>query len=324
MKHAFKAASLACAGLLLHAAPAAAHAVAGARVFPVTLTLDDPGVADEASLPTVTYQRSGADGGTGATHEYDLGVEFDKTITEDFGFAVNDGWDIFQTAGSRTQTGFENLFVTAKYQVYVNADHEFIASVGVIREFGRSGTQHTGADQYGSTAPTGYFGKGLGDLPIGILRPLAVTGELSYQVADRELKALPAPSVAGMGASQGSDLALQYNNGASNAWAGGFSVQYSLPYLQSQVRDLGLPHLIGGLVPVVEVTWSSPASSPSSSGTTWTVAPGVIYLGDTFQAGIEALIPANQAAGSNVGAIAQMHFFFDDLFPHSLGKPIFN
>ena len=324
MKHAFKAASLACAGLLLHAAPAAAHAVAGARVFPVTLTLDDPGVADEASLPTVTYQRSGADGGTGATHEYDLGVEFDKTITEDFGFAVNDGWDIFQTAGSRTQTGFENLFVTAKYQVYVNADHEFIASVGVIREFGRSGTQHTGADQYGSTAPTGYFGKGLGDLPIGILRPLAVTGELSYQVADRELKALPAPSVAGMGASQGSDLALQYNNGASNAWAGGFSVQYSLPYLQSQVRDLGLPHLIGGLVPVVEVTWSSPASSPSSSGTTWTVAPGVIYVGDTFQVGIEALIPANKAAGSNVGAIAQMHFFFDDLFPHSLGKPIFN
>ncbi len=324
MKHAFQAASLACAGLLLHAGPVAAHAVAGARVFPVTLTLDDPGVADEASLPTVTYQRSGADGGTGPTHEVDLGVEFDKTITKDFALIANDGWDIFQTAGSKTQTGFENLFVTAKYQLYVNADHEFIASVGVIREFGRSGTQHTGGDEYGATAPTGYFGKGLGDLPIGYLRPLAVTGELSYQIADRERKALPASPVGSLGASQGSDLALQYNNGTSNAWAGGFSVQYSLPYLQSQVRDLGLPHLIGHLVPVVEATWSSPAASPSGSGTTWTVAPGVIYLGDTFQFGIEALIPANKAAGSNVGAIAQMHLFFDDLFPHSLGKPIFN
>jgi hypothetical protein len=38
---------------------------------------------------------------------------------------------------------------------------------------------------------------------------------------------------------------------------------------------------------------------------------------------VEALIPANKASGSNVGVIAQFHVFFDDLFPNSLGKPIF-
>lgn len=42
------------------------HAVCGARIFPVTLTLDDPGVADEASIPTFTWQRSGAGGGPGS------------------------------------------------------------------------------------------------------------------------------------------------------------------------------------------------------------------------------------------------------------------
>ena len=327
MRYAIRAASLACAGVVLHASPASAHAVAGARVFPVTLTLDDPGVADEASLPTLTWQRSGADGGTGPLHEYDLGVEYDKRITPDFALIANSGYDIFQTDGSKTQAGFENLFITAKYQVYVNAGHEFIASLGVIREFGRTGTEHTGDDEYGSTAPTGYFGKGLGDLPIGLLRPFAVTGELSYRIADRELKSRPfrsPPGITGSGASQGNGIAPQYNSGASNGWAGGLSLQYSLPYLQSQVRDLGLPHWIGGLVPLVEITWTSPASSPSNGGTTWTVAPGVIYLGQTFQFGIEALIPANKAAGANVGAIAQMHFFLDDIFPHSLGKPIFN
>jgi hypothetical protein len=31
--------------------PTAAHVVAGARVFPVTLTFDDPGVGHEATLP---------------------------------------------------------------------------------------------------------------------------------------------------------------------------------------------------------------------------------------------------------------------------------
>ena len=57
---------------------------------------------------------------------------------------------------------------------------------------------------------------------------------------------------------------------------------------------------------------------------TLTVAPGFIYEGDTYQVGVEALIPANKAAGPHVGAIVQVHFFFDDLFPNTIGKPIFN
>jgi hypothetical protein len=51
-------------------------------------------------------------------------------------------------------------------------------------------------------------------------------------------------------------------------------------------------------------------------------APGVIYSADSYQLGIEALIPANRASGRNVGIITQFHVFFDDLFPNSLGKPL--
>ena len=85
--------------------------------------------------------------------------------------------------GSKTQAGWENLFITGKWQVYTNAAHEFVTSLGIIREIGGTGTTHTGADRYGSTTPTLYAGKGLGDLPIGMLRPLAVTGELGYTIA---------------------------------------------------------------------------------------------------------------------------------------------
>jgi hypothetical protein len=35
-------------------------------------------------------------------------------------------------------------------------------------------------------------------------------------------------------------------------------------------------------------------------------------------------VPLNKSAGPNVGAVALVHFFFDDLFPNSIGKPIFN
>jgi hypothetical protein len=319
MNRSVLAAAIAGAGFsFLAATPASAHAIAGVRLFPVTLTMDDPGVADEVSIPTFQYSRSGADGGSGPTHEYDFNFEYDKTITRNLSLGVNYGWSVFQTNGAKTQTGFQNLSITAKYQAYVNAAHEFIVSLGVTREFGRTGTSHTGADEYGATSPTIYAGKGLGDLPIGYLRPLAITGELSYTIADKKLKLRQvADPDTGL-------ISTQSNNGTNNAWSGGVSIQYSIPYLQSQVRDFGLPHFIGGLIPLVEITWSSPASTPSTEGTAWTIAPGVIYMGDSYQFGVEALIPANKTAGTTVGFIAQLHLFLDDIFPNSLGKPIFD
>ncbi len=320
-------AALTCASLLaVRPPPASAHAVAGARVFPVTLTIDDPGVADEASLPTIVWQRSGANGGTGPVHEYTFGGEFDKRITERLGIAINDSYVVRTTGSDKTRTGWQDLVGTVKFQTYVNGPHEFIVSLGLIREFGHTGTAHIGADEYGNTTPTVYFGKGLGDLPIGFLRPLAITGTAGFSIADRELKAGQPPSdlAANASAPITGIAAQQFNNGYSNRWVGGLSVQYSIPYLQSQVRDVGLHGFLGHLVPLVEVAYSSPASAPSNLGTQLVVAPGVIYQGDTFQFGIEALIPANKASGTNVGVIGQFHVFFDDLFPTSLGKPLFD
>ncbi len=315
-------ASLMAATALL-AAPASAHVVAGNRVFPVTLTIDDPGVSDEVSIPAFTYSRSGANGGSGPEHDFDFGFEYDKTITANTALILNDGYNVQQTNGSKTQAGFENLYITGKWQAYTNAAHEFVASLGVIREIGGTGTTHTGGDRYGSTAPTGYFGKGLGDLPIGLARPLAITGELSYVVADHKLKTVQQASASSTSSPFDTGIASQFNNGSNNAWSGGFAVQYSLPYLQSQVKDVGLTGFMTNLIPLVEVTWSAPAGSPSAQGTTWQVAPGVIYLAQWGEVGLEALIPASKAAGRNVGAVALVHFFLDDLFPTSLGKPIF-
>ncbi|MGH6741092.1 MAG: hypothetical protein ACREDY_19065, partial [Bradyrhizobium sp.] len=61
----------------------------------------------------------------------------------------------------------------------------------------------------------------------------------------------------------------------------------------------------------------------SGTVTTGTVNPGVIYVGDTYQVAVEALIPINRQSGTAVGFIAQLHFFLDDIFPNSIGRPIF-
>ncbi len=302
-------AALLCAAMLIRLSPALAHAVCGSRVYPVTLTLDDPGVADEITLPQVVYTRQGADGGPGPMHDVSYQFEYDKRLTEDFGFAFNDDWNDNQTDHAKTETGWDDVTVTAKWAKCIDPDNDFQIGLGVIREFGRSGTSHIGSDQYGNTAPTVYLGKGLDFMPPS-LQPLQVTGELSYAIADKELKEFESPS------------GPVANSGYPNQWIGSFSVQYSIPYLQNTIKDYGLPEPIAHLIPLVEVTWTSPTASPGNSPTTWTVAPGVIYLRTWYQVGLEALIPANKAAGTNVGFIVQLHVFLDDLYPHSIGAPL--
>ena len=189
--------------------PARAHVVVGDRTFPVTLTFDDPGVGDEVTLPQFVWQRS-----DGPSNLYQGQWEFDKTITPTTALIYNQGYDLFQTPGQNSKTAFENMVITGKWQAYTNPEHEFVASIGVQREmYGGPPTANIGGDFYGSTAPTFYFGKGLGDLPIGVFRPLAVTGELSYAIPDRKL-----------------NWNLD-NNGSPPSARGALSLQYSIPYL---------------------------------------------------------------------------------------------
>jgi hypothetical protein len=309
-------AALVCAGAILRLSPAFAHAVCGSRVYPVTLTLDDPGVADEITIPQIAYTREAADGGPGPSHDTSVQFEYDKRVTDDFGFAFNDDYNINQQNNAKTQTGWDDLTVTAKWAKCVDPDSDFQLGFGIIREFGRTGTSHIGSDEYGNTAPTVYVGKGLDGIPAPMLQPLQFTGEFSYAVADKEFKqnTVTDPGT-GVTSTQG-------NNGYANAWIGSFSVQYSIPYLQNTIKDFGLPEPFAHMIPVAEFNWTSSASSTGGSPTSWTVAPGFIYLRSWYQVGLEAVVPLNKTAGTNVGFIVQFHVFLDDLYPHGIGAPL--
>jgi hypothetical protein len=191
-------------------------------------------------------------------------------------------------------------------------------SVGVRQNFARTGANGSNGatlnnDDSDSTTPLIYWGKGFGDVPVGWLRPFAFTGEFGYQIANTALKVTGPDPVTGL---------PLYNNGTSNLWTGGVSLQYSIRYLQSQVKDFGLPQFINRLTPLVEVAWSSPASKPSLASTQYLIGAGINYTAQSYAVGIEALIPGNKQTGSHVGVIAQFHLYFDDLFPNSLGKPL--
>jgi hypothetical protein len=90
------------------------------------------------------------------------------------------------------------------------------------------------------------------------------------------------------------------------------------------VIDLELPDFINHLIPIVEAQFLSPVENNAGNPwiTTGTVNPGVIWVGSYFQVGVEAIIPINRASGTNIGAIAQLHFYLDDIFPNSIGRPL--
>jgi hypothetical protein len=312
MERRIAAAALA-AGTMALTQHAYAHGFAGDHMFLSTLLIDDPNVADEASLPTFSYLPQPTDGGA-APGLYSFEYEFDKRITENFGFSLSQGYNWLTQPGAKTANGWDNLVVGLKYKPYVNAEHEFMLSVGVEREFARTGANGSNGavldnDDSSSTTPTIYFGKGFGDVPVSWLRPLALTGELGYVIADKKLEVDPVANT-------------PINNGIANGWTGGLSLQYSIRYLSAQVKDYGLPDFVNRLTPLVELSWSSPASKPNQDATQYLWGVGVNYTTTSWAVGLEALIPGNKQTGSHLGVIAQFHLYFDDLLPNSLGKPI--
>ena len=88
----WRLAAIALAGTLLPGAKALAHGFAGERFFPATILTDDPFVADEMSLPTVTRSPTGSDGSQDTT----VGVDLSKRITPDLDVTISRDWHYLQ------------------------------------------------------------------------------------------------------------------------------------------------------------------------------------------------------------------------------------
>ena len=300
-----QAAAFALSFSLLPLSSAFAHCFVGARFFPATLATDDPCVADEMSLPTVSWSRTGD---IPPATELDISGEISKRITEDFGISIGDGWTQIRQPGSPTIAGFGNLETAFQYQLLKEPTHETAILLGLVVEWGGTGAVHSGiATPYTVLTPTLYFGKGFGDLPeaAGWLRAFAVTGQVGYQIP-----------------TQSFDLVQSTFIPQVLAWSG--SMQYSMPYLKSEIQDLQLPDFINHLIPIVEFQMSTPVANNFGNSflTTGTINPGVIWVGSYFQVGLEAQLPVNGASGHGVGVLGQLHLYLDDIFPTTIGRPL--
>ena len=259
-----------------------AYTAAGDRNFPATLIL--PQVAPSDALWGNIRTLPMANG-----HQTKFTGTYSKLITEQLGIQFQGG--ITRKASVNSAQKFNVLL---QDEVLVDQPHEFLFSVEVGHGFGAQTFPPSP-----STTPAVTFAKGLGDLPIGYWRPLAITGFAGYQVA------------------QGA---------RTNVLQTGFSVQYSIPYLVSKVANVDLPPFLRGMTPITEVLFTTPVGQVYGQGTNTTllVAPGISYTrGRGWELAIEAMIPTTKATGSGIGVIAQLVMQLDYLLPDSIGRPIF-
>lgn len=283
--------------VLLMPAYSWAHGFAGQRFFPTTFQVDDPFISDEFSI--LINSSKGPDAKT-----TEIDIDYSKRILPHFGLEFHEANLHQRFSDGSSANGWDNLGVGAKWQFLTNAPHELIMSVGTDFDIGGTGA-HQVSDSFTTVSPGLFFGKGMGDLPesMNFFRPFAITGVVS-------------PSFPTEGTSGGQRIPTTLT------WA--TTVQYSLMYLQSFVKDIGLGNPFKRMIILTEFPMQTCMSADCKGQITGTINPGVVWCGKYMEFGVAAQIPVNSRSGSSVGILGLIHLYVDDLFPKSIGGPIFH
>lgn len=275
--------------LLCLSATADAHAIAGQRLFPSTLSFDDPGIG--AELPLV-FSHVRADG----VRQDDLGFAITKPVTPNFSLIAGTDYIGTTQPGAPTLHGWSNLELGGVWQVYRDASSESIGSFSISRSFARTGSRSV-RDDFSTWSPEFDFGQGFGEAGADWLRPFALTGAIGLDLPNA------------------SDEPRMLN------W--GLSLQYSIPYLQDFVKYAGIKAPFDKMIPIIELPMQTCLDRGCHGQTTGYVAPGVIWIGRYMQWGFELQVPVNRRTGNSIGLMFGLDLYLDDLAPHGFGAPLF-
>ena len=301
------------AAVFLQPASVQAHGFAGKRFFPSTFGVEDPFVSDELSL-LYGFIKEPAEEESPAADASELGLDYAKRITSKLGLSIGAEYVHLDFDGNGSESGFNNLELGAKYLVFTSEEHEALFSLGVDAEIGDTGSSDIGAEPFSVISPALFFGKGFGDLPESMkyLRPFAVTGVLGVNFpTDSSIVHI------------NEDTLEEEIEKIPNTLTWAFTIQYDFRYLQSFVKDIGLGAPFSHMSLLVEFPMETCLEYACSGDTIGYVNPGVVWIGKKIELGLAARIPVNSRTGDDTGVYALLHFFIDDIFSDSLGKPIF-
>jgi hypothetical protein len=275
--------------LLLMPASSWAHGFAGKRFFPTTFQVDDPFISDEFSI-LINNSKPGP-----SANSTEINFDYSKRIVPNFGLEFHEAYQHI-TSPDGDANGWENTGVGAKWQFLTNEEHETILSFGTDVDLGGTGARQV-SDSFSTVSPALFFGKGLPELPDALkyLKPIAITGVIG-------------PSFP--------------TSGENTVFNWDFTLQYSIIYLQSFIKDIGMGRPFNHMIVVCEFPMQTALNGDNKGVTTGTINPGVVWFGRYMEFGLAAQFPVNASSGGGVGVLGLIHLFVDDLWPTGFGGPI--
>jgi hypothetical protein len=317
--------------LALAACSEASAAWVGDRYFPSTLATTVPTPADFLNPPNLVVLPKS----TTSTREIDIPTTYSKLITPEWSVIVAETFRIIEQPNTPTRSGFDNLVLSTQYALYTDAQHQFIFTIAGSAAIGGTGSRNV-ANSFSTLTPTIQIGKGFGDLPDSLawLRPVNFTANVGVALPTRSTNlststvTLPTSTIAFTTLSSvmlptGATALTETINPKILQWS--FALEYTLLTTNSYTRPDGKAgRFPSGWVPLVEFAFQTPLNGPLAGRTTGTVNPGFIWVDRYLQVAVEAIIPIDARSGRDIGARAQAHLYFGELFPDTLGKPIFD
>jgi len=285
---------LALAVVTFSAADARAHGIVGQRSFIEPFVTEDVNPKNEFVIARPEH-----DWGAGEkTFRYGFGLE--KKLSDDLSLTLDSEWLHVspRDAEEESTSGFGNLGITLKYALLRSEPAEAIVSFAVEAE-APTGSADVGAERFWASRPFLLYGKGFGDLPDGLewLRPFAVQGDFGPEIStDHE---------------------------TTTAFVHDVALQYSIPYLQSSVKDIGLRWPFANLIPVVELNFEHGLKGEESGTMSAVATPGLVYMDGWVELGVAGRFPLNDTAREEVdpGLIFIVDLFIDDIFPWTRWQP---
>jgi len=280
-----------CAG----AQAAWAHGVVGDYVFLEPLIAEDPTPANELDILEPSWVKS-SDG-----NDYSIGFSGEKVLWMDdnhmptFSLAGGTAWHHVSPYEGPSHEGVDNPEVALKGTFFYSLEHEFLASAALVADL-PVGNSAIRDQSHTSLGPELLWEKGLGDLPnlpwLKYLRPFGFQGDVGY---------LPA-----LGGQTSHDL-----------FADGV-IEYSLPYLSNNVKDIGLKWPLRNLFLFTEINYDQLIKGPSGETfPTILATPGIAYVSYHFEISLGTQLALNNAAvpANHAAIIGLLDIFYDSFFP---------
>lgn len=279
----------------MRASAASAHGVVGDYVFLEPLITQDPTPANELDILGPSWVRS-SDANT-----YAISFSMEKVLWRDdeymprFSIGGGSNWSHSSPFQSPSKQGFDDLTMFGKWAFYYSIKHEFLMSIAAQLQV-PTGDPNIEMQQHSSLGPVFLWEKGMGDLPnwpvLKYLRPLGFQSDFGY-----------VPALGG--------------HTSHHMFADGV-IEYSLPYLSNNVKDIGLKPPFRNLFLFTEINYDQLITGPSGQTfPTLLATPGIAYVSYHFELSLGTQFALNNASrpGTHAAVLGLLDIFYDSIVP---------